>query len=229
VILLLCSWHQIIRETLRCNVSTTINMEKFLNKYRIPSARLVGWDYSNEGAYFITICTQGKKHFFGECIEGKMKLTTAGAIAQGFWYEIPKHFPNVELGEFVVMPNHIHGILMLHTVETLHRNVSSAEDNTPSSPEQTTISCEKETLRCNVSTGAFFQKISPKSGSIATIVRSYKSICTKHIHQTFPAMNFEWQTRFWDNIIKDDRSFETITHYIINNPHNWHRDCFSTP
>jgi putative transposase len=206
-------------------------MEKFLHKYRIPSARLVGWDYSNEGAYFITICTDDKKYFFGECIEGKMKLTTAGAIVQGFWYEIPKHFPNVVLGEFVVMPNHIHGILMLHTVETLHCNVSSAnEENTFSSEKQTTIDVEVvETLQCNVSTGEFFQKISPKSGSIATIIRSYKSICTKHIRQTFPDLNFSWQTRFWDNIIKDEHAFETISHYIINNPQKWHQDRFSNP
>lgn len=88
-------------------------MEKWKGKYRIPSARAAWWDYSRNGVYFITICTRDREHFLGECVDGKMTLSTVGAIVQGFWYEIPKHFPFVWLGEFVVMPNHIHGILVL--------------------------------------------------------------------------------------------------------------------
>ena len=88
--------------------------DKFQNKYRIPSARHPNWDYGTNGAYFITICTKDRQYFFGESENGKMKLSTVGAIAQGFWYEIPKHFPFIELGEFVVMPNHIHGVLILN-------------------------------------------------------------------------------------------------------------------
>ena len=88
-------------------------MEKWKGKYRIPSARASWWDYSRNGVYFITICTRDREHFLGECVDGKMTLSTVGAIVQGFWYEIPQHFPFVWLGEFVVMPNHIHGILVL--------------------------------------------------------------------------------------------------------------------
>ena len=141
-----------------------------------------------------------------------MKLSTIGAILQGFWYEIPKHFSFVELGEFVVMPNHIHGVLIL--------NKNGFDEN---------IIDPVETLQCNVSTenkNEFYQKISPKSGSISTIIRSYKSICTKHIHATFPTLDFEWQTHFWDNIIRDDEAFNTISKYIINNPLNWEGDKF---
>ena len=92
---------------------------KFQNKYRIPSARLQTWDYSNDGAYFITICTQNREHFFGNIKNGIMQLSEIGKLAAQFWHEIPNHFPMVELGNFVVMPNHIHGILIMnHPVET---------------------------------------------------------------------------------------------------------------
>jgi len=89
-------------------------MTLFQNRYRIESARLMNWDYRNEGAYFITICTRNKEHFFGEITNEMMKLSTAGAIVKGFWYEIENHFMNVTLDVFTVMPNHIHGIILLN-------------------------------------------------------------------------------------------------------------------
>ncbi|MBL0303439.1 MAG: glucose-6-phosphate dehydrogenase [Cytophagaceae bacterium] len=88
-------------------------MDKYKNKYRIPSARLRGYDYASEGAYFITICTHNREHFFGEIAEGKMQLNEIGILAEKYWAEIPDHFPDVELGNFVIMPNHTHGILII--------------------------------------------------------------------------------------------------------------------
>src|SRR5690606_10235313 len=89
-------------------------MEKFNNKYRIESARAPWWDYGRSGSYFITICTKNREHYFGEINEGKMVLSPTGVIADLLWHEIPYHSQNVELDEFVVMPNHIHGILILN-------------------------------------------------------------------------------------------------------------------
>jgi REP element-mobilizing transposase RayT len=140
-----------------------------------------------------------------------MILSTAGAIAQGFWYDIPNHFPFVQLGAFVVMPNHIHGILILdksnspNAVETLHCNVSTAPP---------------------IDKNEFYANISPAAGSVSTIVRSYKSVCTKHIHKALPALDFGWQERFWDNIIKDEAGFHRIAAYIVHNPQNWQEDKF---
>ncbi|MFC6096659.1 transposase [Flavobacterium qiangtangense] len=88
---------------------------KYLNKYRIPSARLQSWDYSNNGAYFITICTKSRKHYFGKILKGEMQLSDIGKLAVQFWLEIPNHFQSVELGNFVVMPNHVHGILIINS------------------------------------------------------------------------------------------------------------------
>ena len=87
--------------------------DKFQNKYRISSARLQHWDYGSDALYFVTICTQNREHYFGEIDDGKMQLSETGKIAYRFWFEIPNHFPFVELGEFVVMPNHIHGIIII--------------------------------------------------------------------------------------------------------------------
>ena len=87
--------------------------EKFKNKYRIASARLQNWDYRWSGAYFITICTAEREHYFGEIENGKMNLSNLGVIADIFWHEIPIRKPFVKLGEYVIMPNHIHGILII--------------------------------------------------------------------------------------------------------------------
>ncbi len=89
-------------------------MRKWDNKYRIPTTRAAWWDYAKGGVYFITICTHNRIPHFGNYVNGQMRLTTAGAIAQGFWYEIPQHFPFVTLGNFIIMPNHLHGILIIN-------------------------------------------------------------------------------------------------------------------
>ncbi|MBK8393018.1 MAG: transposase [Saprospiraceae bacterium] len=88
-------------------------MSKFRNKYRIESVRLEGYDYGRNGAYFITICTNNRQHFFGEIRESEFFPTDLGNLAEKFWLEIPDKFPFVELGNFVVMPDHTHGILVI--------------------------------------------------------------------------------------------------------------------
>ncbi len=183
--------------------------EKFQNKYRIKSIRAQWWNYEWSGAYFITICTKNMEHFFGKIINGKIKLFQLGIIVNILWYKIPNHAPFVELGDFVVMPNHIHGILILnkpnlqktlHAVETLH--ATSLQKN------------EK------------MAEISPKPNSISTIIRSYKSAVTKHANR----LNLKngWQPRFYDHVIRDDDEYQRISDYIISNPDNWKDDKFNS-
>lgn len=88
--------------------------DKFQNKYRIPSARLQNWDYGSNALYFVTICTAHRECYFGKIVNGKMILSEIGNIANQFWFEIPIHFPFVVLDEFVVMPNHVHGIIVIN-------------------------------------------------------------------------------------------------------------------
>ena len=186
-------------------------MDKFKNKYRIPSARLQNWDYSSNGAYFITICTQNREHYFGDVVNGEMQLNELGQLAEKYWIEIPQHFSFIELGNFVVMPNHTHGILIIDKmdvvvpVETLHCNVSTPTNTTNNKNEQ-------------------MANISPKSGTISTIIRSYKSVVSKNARSIHA--DFGWQSRFHDHIIRDEQSYQTISNYIINNPVNWAEDKF---
>ena len=85
----------------------------FRAKYRIKSARLVGWDYSSPGYYFVTICTHERQPYLGEIVDGAMRLSKIGVMAEQFFIEIPGHFPNADVDEFVVMPNHVHGIIVI--------------------------------------------------------------------------------------------------------------------
>jgi putative transposase len=182
---------------------------KFQNKYRIPSARLQTWDYANNGAYFITICTQNREHFFGNIKNGIMQLSEIGKLAAQFWYEIPNHFPMVELGNFVVMPNHVHGILII--------------DKTNDEPFVETRQCLVSNIENNSIIGSSRFQNQGKN-TISSIVGSYKSIVTKMSRQIDP--NFGWQSRFHDHIIRNSESFENIQHYIEQNPSKWKEDTF---
>lgn len=182
---------------------------KFQNKYRIPSARLQTWDYANNGAYFITICTQNREHFFGNIKNGIMQLSEIGKLAAQFWYEIPNHFSMVELGNFVVMPNHVHGILII--------------DKTNDEPFVETRQCLVSIIETNSIIGSSRFQNQGKN-TISSIIGSYKSIVTKMSRQINP--NFGWQSRFHDHIIRNSESFEKIQHYIEQNPSKWKEDTF---
>lgn len=178
---------------------------KFKNKYRISSARLQSWDYSNSGVYFITICTQDRHHFFGHIHNQEMQLSEVGRLAAQFWYEIPNHFPMVELGNFVVMPNHVHGILII--------------DNSQIPVETRLIA----SLHGEI--GGFSGDKNPMLGnSISKIVRWYKGRCSFECRKI--QSNFAWQSRFHDHIIRNSKSFDTIQNYIEQNPLKWKEDTF---
>jgi REP element-mobilizing transposase RayT len=182
---------------------------KFKNKYRISSARLQTWDYANNGAYFITICTQNREHFFGNIKNGIIQLSEIGKLAEQFWYEIPNHFSMVELGNFVVMPNHVHGILII--------------DKTNDEPFVETRQCLVSNIETNSIIGSSRFQNQGKN-TISSIVGSYKSIVTKMSRQINP--NFGWQSRFHDHIIRNSKSFDNIQHYIEQNPLKWNEDTF---
>jgi len=105
--------------------------ELYLNKYRVPSARAQWWNYADNAAYFITICTANRQHYFGKIKNQNIELSDIGSFATKCWFEIPQHFPFVQLGAFIVMPNHVHGIVIIqkpeNAVETLHATSSIRE------------------------------------------------------------------------------------------------------
>ena len=93
-------------------------MTPYKNKYRTESIRLKGWDYTASGYYFVTFCTKNQECFLGEVVTGELNLSAIGDICCQHWFEIPNHFPNAVLDEFVIMPNHVHGIIILTNTET---------------------------------------------------------------------------------------------------------------
>ncbi len=105
--------------------------ELYLNKYRVPSARAQWWNYADNASYFITICTANRQHYFGKIKNQNIELSDIGSFATKCWFEIPQHFPFVQLGAFIVMPNHVHGIVIIqkpeNAVETLHATSSIRE------------------------------------------------------------------------------------------------------
>jgi len=207
-------------------------MDKFKNTYRIPSARHPHWDYRWAGVYFITICTHNRIHYFGEIENGAMQLSHVGVIADTLWHEIPHHAKNVELGAFVVMPNHIHGILILtgNDDDTNNDNVNVETGHALSLPPTDTPTDISTDTPTDTPTDKLEQTIGQQrfqnigKNSISSIIGSYKSAVTKHAHRL--GYEFEWQTRFHDHIIRDEESFQKISNYIINNPALWQDDKF---
>jgi putative transposase len=186
---------------------------KYKNKYRIPSARAAWWNYGWAGAYFITICTHNHLHYFGKIHNGKMQLSKLGEFAHNFWHEIPLRSENAELGAFVVMPNHVHGILILKRDGVMDRM-----------PPLDGVDVETLHATSLLHTTSVLSAISPKSNSVSVIIRSYKSAVTKHARHL--KWEFKWQARFYDNIIRDDGAFQRINDYIENNPAKWEQDKF---
>jgi putative transposase len=187
-------------------------MLKFQNKYRIPSARAPWWDYGTAGAYFITICTQKRQHYFGEIVDGKMNLSNCGVLADIFWHEIPHHSQNVELGVFTVMPNHIHGILILNENSIIPDSVS---DFATATDVQTGHALSLPGHQRYQNQG---------KNTVSSIIGSYKSAVTKHANR----MGFDngWQTRFHDHIIRNDQEYQRINDYIESNVDKWSKDKF---
>jgi REP element-mobilizing transposase RayT len=205
------------------------------NIHHRRSIRLKGYDYTQAGLYFITICCQDRICRFGNVENGEMILNEYGQIAYNEWVKTPKIRPNVELGEFVVMPNHIHGIIrflsrgelhspeITHSPETTNQLHSSDYENVigifdvTQPPENDLNSSDKG--------GVCKTPLRSPSNNIGAIVRGYKSSVTKKIN----LLGFNgklWQRNYYDHIIRIEKSYQTISEYIINNPAKWVDDKF---
>ncbi|MEI7425968.1 MAG: transposase, partial [Candidatus Moraniibacteriota bacterium] len=154
----------------------------------------------------VTICTQDKEYFFGEIKNGEMNLNDIGKIAHQFWQEIPQHFPFVNLDQFVVMPDHVHGILEIN--KNVLNECTRRDEALP---------------RLYMGEYPQMSEISPKPCSLSVIIGAYKSIVSKTANKQFP-IGFHWQPRFFDHIIRNDETLNKIREYINKNPARWERD-----
>ncbi|MUP38659.1 transposase [Labilibaculum euxinus] len=171
-----------------------------------PNRKIIrkrNYDYTNTGWYFVTICTKNREYFFGEIRNEEMQLSVIGKQAQIFWLEIPEHFPNVELGEFVIMPDHIHGIIGIVNPRDLACKI-------PTSKVPADTSNKNE----------YMASISPKSASLSAIIRSYKSALTRWCGLN-DSHSFSWLARFHERIIRNQEEYNRIEEYIHSNPKRW--------
>jgi len=194
---------------------------KYSDLYRVEATRLKSWDYSTPGWYFITIvCKEFVYYFDNDVVK---------AIAEEYWKEIPKHFPNVKLGEYVVMPNHIHGVIEIPEVlikpgvninplvET-HHDASLPQNGLFQWDKPLTIKWETAAVKHE-----FYQAIGRKSGqTIPESIKKFKgAVTTQCQNQNLP---FKWQPRFYDHIVRNEASLTLIENYICDNPKNWDSD-----
>jgi REP element-mobilizing transposase RayT len=181
--------------------------EKFKGKYRIESARLKYWDYSADGGYFITIVTKDRECFFGEIVDGEMKLSEMGLIAEKYWTGMTKIYDNLIIDEFVIMPNHTHMVLFI-------------ENKNPTPVETRRGASLPPPFAQNVWMTNKFGPLIKKS--VSSIINHYKGQVTKYAkhHQ----ITFTWQPRYHDRVIRSESELNRIREYISNNPAQWKTD-----
>jgi putative transposase len=158
------------------------------------SIRLPNFDYSQAGAYFVTICTKNRKCLFGEILNREMKLNDDGIFVSSCWVDIPKHFPHAKLDAYVIMPNHIHGIIVLDDNAVGANNYSPL----PHRPKGT-------------------------AKTIGSIIRGFKIGATKGLQQKLPDIKL-WQRNYFEHVIRNDNDLNQIRQYVIDNPLNWAKD-----
>lgn len=167
------------------------------------SIRLKDYDYSQAGAYFVTICTHNRECLFGQITKGDMQLNDMGNIAQQCWNNIPLHFPNAAIDQFIVMPNHIHGIVIFNVGA---KNVSPIQNNGNSDRAKNVSPLRHGT-----------------SMKIGSVIRGFKIGVTKWARDHGVCYSL-WQRNYYEHIIRNEAELNKIREYIINNPLNWESD-----
>jgi REP element-mobilizing transposase RayT len=193
------------------------------------SIRLKGYDYSHAGAYFVTICTRNRECLFGDITAGTMRVNHFGKIVGEQWNDIPRRFPVVELDQFVVMPNHIHGVFVVVGVAVavgapLAGALSRATARV--APTGAPLAAAGATP-----TAGGQSKVTERAApTVGDIVGAYKSLCVHHclhwIKQNVPHQRLGqlWQRNYWEHIVRDESELNRIRDYIRNNPLKWEMD-----
>ncbi|MFH1524390.1 MAG: transposase [Chloroflexota bacterium] len=163
------------------------------------SIRLKGYDYTQAGGYFVTILTFQRECLFGKIFNGEMAVTSLGKIVLDCWDQIPVHFSNAQTDAFVIMPNHVHGIIFIHE--------------------------SKSPILVRAQHAAPLRGVAPnvKPGSLGAIVRSFKSAVTRRAGRELHTANI-WHRNYFEHIIRDNEDYERIVGYIFANPANWNQD-----
>jgi len=176
------------------------------------SIRLHGYDYTQAGAYFVTICCQDREELFGEIVNGEMVLNEYGNMVQFTWNDLVNHVAGIELGEFVIMPNHVHGIVMIVDDGAMGADLESARTE----PARTTGSAGIESAPT---------ENEMKRQPLSEIVRQFKTFSARRINEKRETPGIRvWQRNYWEHIIRNDEEYGNISAYILNNPGQWELD-----
>ena len=206
-------------------------------RHHRQSIRLRGHDYTQAGEYYVTLCVKDRECALGEIKDGLMLLSGIGEIAATCWLEIPRHFPNALLDEFVIMPDHMHGILILRNcvpvgvqyIEPRRENIEPRRENIEPrreniEPRRENIEPRRENIAPRIEQNPNlnrYQKVVP--GSLSSIIRSYKGAVARLCHrQGIP--EFRWQRNYYEHIIRDGHALDRIRRYIANNVSKWSED-----
>ncbi len=209
-------------------------MALYKNKYRIETTRLKEWDYAQEAYYFVTVCVKNKQSLFGKIHNGGMILNKNGRIVKQTWEGLPGFYKGIQLYEFVVMPDHFHGIIQLKSCRdgALSPSKKPKTGTEPSrdgalSPSQNTTtgrepqSKKTETEQQGKKTGVepcLYRYSIKNEKTLSSIIGGFKSYTTKEISRITGLNNKIWQPRFYDRIIRDEFEFYFVSEYIKNNP-----------
>ncbi len=215
------------------------------------SIRLKGYDYSQPGAYFVTICTQNRECLFGEIENGKMQLNAMGDVVNFTWNDLVNHVAGIELGPFGIMPNHVHGIIEIHVgagskpaqIETglraghgpartgpEERADAGPDEWADAGPEERADARPEERADAGPEERAGHGPAPTGTGrgttaALSEVVRQFKTFSARRVNALRNAQGVPvWQRNYWEHIIRDEKSYEQIAAYILNNPQQWEAD-----
>ena len=172
-------------------------------KRRRRSIRLQGYDYNRQGAYFVTICTRNRVCLLGDIVEGRMYLSEAGRLAQAVWEDLPHHYPHVQIDVWVIMPNHMHGIIIL----------TEADPKTDVG------------TKTDVGAGLKPAPTAATRHGLSEIVRAFKTFSARRINALHNTVGTPfWQRNYYEHVIWNESALDRIRQYIVDNPARWRED-----
>jgi len=202
------------------------------------SIRLKDYDYTQNGAYFVTICAHERQYVFGDVMHGYMALNEWGRIVQSCWDDIPAHYPMVELDAFVVMPNHIHGVIVIANGDVGAQYIAPLQNPSPQNPSPQNPSPQNPSPQNPFQQNPFQQNPSPQNApkrgvtpnnvtpnSLGSIVRTFKAAAARLINRLpNPPDHPIWQRNYHEHIIRNTESLNQIRAYVAINPTRWAED-----
>jgi len=191
------------------------------------SIRVKGYDYAQDGAYFVTVCAQDRRCLFGDVVSEKMKLNEAGRMVCDHWVNLNNRFPNIEIDEFIVMPNHFHGILIVGAGLVSARSEFSIMANRVGGNSMADADLRMRNANTRADTRPAPTGV---NAGLGEIICAFKSLTTNDYIRNVKCGKFPkfeksiWQRNYWEHIIRDDDDLNRVREYIINNPLNWELD-----